>query len=528
MTDHVRTRTSSSADESQTDSPAAVRHSFELRLEQPFWRYFEAFRRHRLPFLLDSADPRRESLSRFSFMGADPFLRFRAKRSAVNGSRGQRRALVTVDYFSEGSSTRSVSLSDVDPIAELRRLLQAHRSVATSEAANAPFAGGAVGYFGYEAGHFIERLPDRGRDDLAFPDIHFGFYDVVLSFDHVSGRGQCSVVGRACDEATARAHALGEAERIVTRLRDCERGWSTQNAPRAARSPSDTVARASIVAEADYLARVERAKSHILAGDVFQICLTHRIEAPFAGDPWSLYQELRRINPAPFAGYLELPEGTIISSSPERFLRLDSSRIAESSPIKGTRPRGATSIDDEALHSELQNSAKDQAENTMIVDLVRNDLGRVCRPGTISVPEFRAIHRYPTVHQMVSTVRGELEPRCDALDLVEACFPGGSMTGAPKIEAMKIIDQLEPVKRGVYAGAFGYLDFSGTMDLSIVIRTIVLENGIAYYGVGGAITSDSDPKSEYRETLDKARALSTAVERTRAAVDDNPESENTV
>jgi para-aminobenzoate synthetase component 1 len=248
------------------------------------------------------------------------------------------------------------------------------------------------------------------------------------------------------------------------------------------------------------------------------VCLTHRLDAPFDGDPFALWQELRRASPAPFAAFLDLPEGAVVSSSPERFLALDAARTAESRPIKGTRPRGATPEEDAQHAADLAASPKDRAENAMIVDLVRNDLGRVCRFGTVEAPELFVVERYATVHQLVSTVRGELDPAHDAVDLIRACFPPGSMTGAPKIEAMTLLEALEPTERGVYAGALGWMDFSGTLDLSVVIRTIVLKDGRAHVHVGGAIVADSDPPSEYDETMHKARAMLEAL----AACEDRP------
>jgi para-aminobenzoate synthetase component 1 len=236
------------------------------------------------------------------------------------------------------------------------------------------------------------------------------------------------------------------------------------------------------------------------------------MEMGLAGDPWDLYGILREINPAPFAAWLQFPDFQIVSASPERFLSLSSNRVAESRPIKGTRPRGADPVEDARLRDELEKSTKDRAENVMIVDLVRNDLGRVAEIGSVEVPELQVIEPYATVFQMVSTVRAKLRKDRDAVDLVRACFPGGSMTGAPKIEAMKIIDALEPVKRGVYSGAIGYFDHSGVMDLSIVIRTIVCKDGRATFGVGGAVVADSDPQDEYQETLDKAAALIEALQ----------------
>ena len=224
-----------------------------------------------------------------------------------------------------------------------------------------------------------------------------------------------------------------------------------------------------------------------------------------------MYRELRHINPAPFASFLKFPEVEIVSSSPERFLKIDETGVAEARPIKGTRPRGGTPTEDERLRRELQNSPKDRAENVMIVDLVRNDFGRVCSYGSVQVRDFLTIEPYATVFQMVSTVQGRLAEERDRFDLLCACFPGGSMTGAPKIEAMKIIDALEPVARGIYSGAIGYLDFGGAMDLSMVIRTILVKDGRCYFHVGGGIVADSDPTAEYRETQDKARALVEAI-----------------
>jgi anthranilate/para-aminobenzoate synthase component I len=236
------------------------------------------------------------------------------------------------------------------------------------------------------------------------------------------------------------------------------------------------------------------------------------VERDFRGDPWLLYRALRRINPAPFACYLELPGVVVVGSSPERFLRVGADRRVESRPIKGTRPRGRQAAEDAANRAALERSAKDRAENLMIVDLVRNDLGRVCETGSVAVPELMALEEYASVFQMVSTVTGRLREDCDALDLVRATFPPGSMTGAPKIAAMRLLGRLEPVRRGVYSGAIGYLDVRGGADLSVVIRTLLLRGGRAYLHTGGAVVADSDPRDEWRETLDKARPLLAALD----------------
>jgi aminodeoxychorismate synthase component I len=368
-----------------------------------------------------------------------------------------------------------------------------------------------VGYFGYESLYLIEEVPDVGVVDLSLPTLCFGLHDMVLACSHVSGEAFLSVIGRGDTAAVARQRALDRRDAWLRRIRALE----ADPPPETVGSPDHTSPSVrSHFDEPAYCRLVERVKEHIFAGDVFEVCLTHRLEADFAGDPWRLYQELRRLSPAPFACFLNFPDAQVVSSSPERFLRLGPDRIAESRPIKGTRPRGATPEQDEALYRELLCSVKDRAENVMIVDLVRNDFGRVCRFGTVHVPELMAVEKYATVFQMVSTIRGQLDEGRDGLDLVRACFPGGSMTGAPKIEAMKIIDRMEPVKRGIYSGAIGYLDYTGSLDLSIVIRTLVIKDGRAYFHVGGAIVADSDPLDEYHETLIKAQALIAALQRT--------------
>ena len=256
-----------------------------------------------------------------------------------------------------------------------------------------------------------------------------------------------------------------------------------------------------------YLNAVAKVREYIVAGDIFQANLSQRFQAPLREQPFDLYRRLRRRNPAPFAAYLAFDDVTVLSASPERFLRLDPDGQVETRPIKGTRPRGLGPMHDAALGRALAESVKDRAENVMIVDLLRNDLSRVCRPGSVRVPELFALEQHPTVHHLVSTVLGALEPGADAVDLVRAAFPGGSITGAPKVRAMEIIAELEPTRRGVYCGSIGYLSATGAMDTSIVIRTFVLRDGELYFQAGGGIVADSDPELEYRETLDKAAGL---------------------
>lgn len=482
-----------------------VAHVLEpIRLASAPFLYREAFANDARPFLLDSAGGPAE-LSRFTFVGADPRVVFRAKRAAAT-SAGPRRARCEITR--EGA--RAEVLEERDPLEVLDALLEEVRVPEEALASSPfPFRAGAVGYLGYEAGHFVERLPDEGTDDLSFPDLDFAFYDAVLAHDHATGESFVSAVGRGATRAEANAHALARATRLRTQIARFEGDEAASFAWPDRPPPVD----ATVTERARYEARVVRALEHIAAGDVFELCLTHRIEVPYRGSPWALYRALREENPAPFAAMLTFPEGDLVASSPERFLRVDGARRAESRPIKGTRPRGATPEEDAHLAAELASSPKDQAEHNMIVDLVRSDLGRVCRFGSVAVPELRAVVPYANVHQMVSTITGELGEEARAVDLVRACFPGGSMTGAPKIEAMKIIDGLEPVKRGIYSGAMGYFDVAGGLDLAMVIRSVVLSGGRATFGVGGAIVADSTPSGEYDETLHKARALTRAVSR---------------
>jgi para-aminobenzoate synthetase component 1 len=273
--------------------------------------------------------------------------------------------------------------------------------------------------------------------------------------------------------------------------------------------PGRYVASTNLTRDA-YLRAVARAREYVIAGDIIQVNLSQRFTVPCPQPPPEVYLRLRRLAPAPFAAYLGFPEVSVLSASPERFLEVRRGRIA-TRPIKGTRPRGRTPEEDRRLAAELAASEKDRAEHVMIVDLERNDLGRVCRPGSVRVPELMALETYSNVHHLTSTVEGVLRPGVEAVDVLRAAFPGGSVTGAPKIRAMEIIDELEPMRRSVYTGAIGYLGFDGDLDLNIVIRTALLTAGRAHFQVGGAIVYDSDPAAEYRETLDKGRGLAAAL-----------------
>ena len=463
-----------------------------------------------MPYLLflDSArDPAR--LGRFSFLTADPAL-------VVHG-KGAHASVLDVRT---GIETRLASHA----LAGVRDLLAPHLSEPVSGLP--PFQGGAAGYLAYDWGAVLERLPAPRYDDLPIPDVVFCIYDWVIAWDHLERRAW--VISTGLPDAGAE-----KVQRCVDRLAFVrERLSSTTLSPSvpfslpaasppcAEHAPSYPVSDTDIPAGLElrssfthrgYLDALTRVREYIIAGDIFQANLSQRFEAPLTASPFALYRRLREINPAPFAAFLEFGELTVASASPERFLRLDTARQVEARPIKGTRPRGVYPAHDAALGRALQESVKDRAENLMIVDLMRNDLSRVSLPGSVRVPELFALERYATVHHLVSTVTGTLEPGRDAIDLLCATFPGGSITGAPKVRAMEIIAELEPSRRGVYCGSIGYLSLTGVMDTSIVIRTYQAVNGQVYFSAGGGIVADSDPEQEYRETFDKARALIRAL-----------------
>ncbi|MBU8871840.1 MAG: aminodeoxychorismate synthase component I [Gemmatimonadales bacterium] len=499
----------------------------------PFWRFAALFQSSGHSFLLDSALADGK-LGRFSFLGGEPVAVLTAHR--IPATTGQSNSNSNISSFNISHSTAScltarltvtrwkspegrrlqkpeIRVCDNDPFTAIRDLQKEYwpeDHTSSPEDPSPPFGSGLVGYFGYEAGHFLEQIPDTGQDDLQLPDLAFMAVDEVLVLDNQTGRLAVTVTGRGSDPEKAMTDAKAKADYWPQKLTQFGNGIGKETGEESVTSAPPRGIPRTIRAHFDresYCAAVQKCRDHILCGDAFEICLTHRLEMDQPSPAWDIYRVLREVNPAPFASYLQFPDFQVVGASPERFLRLDENRLAESRPIKGTRPRGKNPEQDQRLRRELAESAKDRAENLMIVDLVRSDLGKVAKIGSVEVPELLTVEDYATVFQLVSTVRAELRPDCDALDLVQACYPGGSMTGAPKIEAMKIIDSIEPVSRGVYSGAIGYMDHSGRMDLSIVIRTIVCKDGRCTFGVGGAVVADSDPAEEYQETLDKARAL---------------------
>lgn len=386
-----------------------------------------------------------------------------------------------------------------------------------------PFASGIVGYLGYDYGLYQEKIPSRAKDDLKLSDAVWGFYDRVLTIDHL--RKKLYVTSSGLPEKNK---ALRQ-KRAAARLEEIERVLKKGTAPfftpdtiaeKRALSPFEVGDFASNFTKAEYLTTVRKVLEHIAAGDIYQLNLSQRFTYDTAGenvDALEIYRFLRQLSPVSFGGYFDAGALKLISNSPEMFLRLRD-RLVQTRPMKGTRPRGLELADDQRLRSEIKHSAKDKAELLMITDLERNDLGKVCDYGSVRVDEMRRIEEYKYVFQTTSSVEGTLRADKDCFDLIEACFPSGSITGCPKIRAMEIIEELEPTHRGPYTGSMGYIDFSGNMDLNVLIRTLIHCGDKIHFQVGGGIVADSTPEDEYEETLVKARALRACLEAQRSYV----------
>jgi para-aminobenzoate synthetase component 1 len=397
-----------------------------------------------------------------------------------------------------------IETATADPFAGLSKKLAEYKITRDGTPLPVPFIGGALGFVGYEVAHALERLPPRKLK--AWPwDLAFGFYDAVAVFDLKLRRAWIISSGfPETDETRRKARAMERAAALEHGL-----GVALADVP-----PPPGGSWTADLGEASYRSKARRIIDYIRAGDIFQANLTQRWTAPWPANAaaFDLYRRLISLSAAPFAAYLSLGETTqIISASPERFLSVDHSGRVETRPIKGTRPRGATKEEDFALAAELRASPKDRAENLMIVDLLRNDLSRVCRAGSVDVPTLCGLESFPTVHHLVSVVTGQLRPECSAVDLLAACFPGGSITGAPKIRAMQIIHELEPVARGPYCGTVAWFGFDGAMDSSIVIRTLTRDGTTLTAQAGGGVVADSVPAQEYAESVLKARPLLAAL-----------------
>jgi anthranilate synthase component 1 len=447
-------------------------------------------------FLLESVE-KAERVGRYSFVGIDP-----ATTIIIRGEQ----ALIT-----DREGVRMEPLQERDPLHLVKELLGHHRPISVPTLPR--FHGGAVGYLSYDVVRFFEPRLRAGASatvppptGFELPEAVFLLADTLVVFDHVSAR--LLVVSNAHlegDVPRAYEAAVARIEALVERLHRPLPSSPTRSSQKRGELTSNFT-------QTDFETAVEQAKEYIVAGDIFQVVLSQRLQRWTGAEPFAIYRVLRMLNPSPYMFYLSLPDDLhLIGSSPEMLVRLEDTK-AEVRPLAGTRRRGGTPEEDEALAEELLADPKERAEHVMLVDLGRNDLGRVCRYGTVKVPLLMGIERYSHVMHIVSEVIGELNPSHDAFDLLRATFPAGTVSGAPKVRAMEIIDELEGVRRGPYAGAVGYFGYSGNMDTCITIRTIVVKNQTAYVQAGAGIVADSDPTREYEETLHKAQALAEAIE----------------
>jgi anthranilate synthase component 1 len=445
-------------------------------------------------------------VGRYSFVASDPFLLLEARGTKV----AIRRRRVADALGQESWALEE--LEAANPLEVLRREVQAVRVAHLPELP--PFIGGAVGYAGYDTVRYVERLPNAPADDRGLPDLAFGLFDHMVVFDNIRKTVHVIVLadvrGAADDdELTARHQAA--CRRVDAYVDALNRATDELRlADIDSQGPPSVDYRANMT-QREYEAAVEKCVEYIRAGDIFQVVISQRLEIDFDQPPFELYRTLRVVNPSPFMFYLRMPETSLVGSSPEIMVRVVDGRVTVR-PLAGTRPRGKTGEEDARLAAELLADPKECAEHVMLVDLGRNDVGRVAKFGSVEVSDVMVIERYSHVMHITSNVTGTLRDDGDAFDALAACLPAGTVSGAPKVRAMQIIDEIEPHRRGPYAGAVGYIDFAGNMDTCIALRTVVVQNGKAYVQAGAGIVADSVPATEYEETLNKARGMLKAIE----------------
>jgi len=473
-------------------------------LTTPVAAFMRLAEKHSTGFLLESVEGR-EKIARYSFMGFSPRLVLRYFRPEL-------------EIFENGRCEK-MNLNIFTGIQEIRKRYRSALSADELHGLGLPrFAGGFVGFWGYDTVRDLERLPARHeqksrdsqdgiRAEDDFPDAEFGLYDTVLAFDHL--RQQILIVANvfiADGELNLRRRYEEALERIDMIRRQLAR--SMEHSAKTSNHHTDPEYRTT---RENFKASVDRAKEYIRAGDIFQVVLSQRFQSDISASPFEIYRALRMINPSPYLFFLKHNDKCLLGSSPEALLRVENG-VVDVRPIAGTRRRSDDEAEDRRLAEELQNDEKERAEHLMLVDLGRNDLGRVCEYGSVDVNEFMIVERYSHVMHLVSNVRGRLRSDLDAIDALRACFPAGTVSGAPKIRAMEIIDELEDVRRGPYAGAVGYLDFSGNLDACITIRSIWTQDGRAFFQAGAGIVADSDPSREYQETIEKSQAMWNAID----------------
>jgi aminodeoxychorismate synthase component I len=471
--------------------PQPLVHTIDGRNESPLDLYVKIASRSQPSFLLESGASL-SGESRYSFLGCSPIATIASDATAMHGPMK-------------------------DPFVALRQAITGPRVERTPDLP--PFFGGAVGYFSYDFVRHFETLPSTALKDLSIPDLHFALFDLVAAIDHKTNRIHllyCPPMERFVGESRDKLYREG-----LDRLAECEAKLTNASASDQILRSIDPLSFTPQQTRDEYLDRVGRCQQYIAAGDIYQANLSHRFSTQIPEQyrtgterlryEQTLYRQLRKVNPSPFSGILHFDDLSLISSSPERLVRLQG-RHADTRPIAGTRPRGHDAADDRRLVRELLTNKKERAEHLMLVDLERNDLGRVCAFGSVHVDQFMAVEQYSHVSHIVSNISGTLRQDATPIDLIRATFPGGTITGVPKIRCMEIIEELEPVRRGPYTGSFGYIGWNGDLDLNIIIRTLALCGLQGYLQVGAGIVADSDPAKEYEETLHKAQAFFSSLQ----------------
>ncbi len=440
-------------------------------------------------FLLESAE-RGEQIGRYTFLGVRPYMRVSARGKAIEIERGRHR------------ERREGNIFQV-----IKELLREHRPAIVPGIP--PFTAGAVGYFAYDVVRQLEKIGDHAKDDLSLPDAALMFFDRLLAFDHL--RHQIHIVATA---DISRESSRGAYERALRDIAGLEKKLAAGLRPTLwrksmRRRPSQLDVHAGTSRKL-FLRSVERCKEYIAAGDIFQVVLSQRLDFEPDVEPFNLYRALRQVNPSPYLYFLRMGENCILGSSPEMLVRVTGRRL-EYRPIAGTHPRGRDEAEDQRLEQQMRSDEKERAEHVMLVDLGRNDLGRVSEYGSVKVKDLMYVERYSHVMHLVSALEGKLRKDLDALDAFAACFPAGTLSGAPKVRAMQIIEELEPTRRGIYGGSVLYADFAGNLDSCIGIRTLLIQGKHAYLQAGAGIVADSDPAREFEESMNKAQALLRAV-----------------
>jgi anthranilate synthase component 1 len=460
---------------------------------------FQKIDDHKHSFLLESMEGG-EKWARFSFLGSRP--------SVIVKSVGR-----SVEITTDGRIKKSTF--DRDPLEVIKGVLSKYKPVPDPSLPR--FFGGAVGFMGYDVVRFFEDIPARDKERLDIPDMVFMITDTLVIFDNITH--MIKVVSNAHIKGKSAETAYREATQKVNGLvRRLKKGVKRQGSRVRGKTKTEDYSPKSNFTQQQYEQAVLKAKEYIKAGDIFQVVPSQRFQTKINAEPYEIYRALRLINPSPYMYFLRCGDATMVGASPEVMVRLEGDRI-DLRPIAGTRRRGITEEEDKALAVELLADPKECAEHIMLVDLGRNDVGRVSEPGSVNVTELMVIERYSHVMHIVSNVHGTLSRSGDAYDVVRACFPAGTVSGAPKIRAMQIIDELEPARRGPYAGAVGYFGFSGNMDTCITIRTLIVKKGVAYIQAGGGVVADSDPATEFQETVNKAKATMRAVEMAEKGLD---------